>query len=437
MHAPRLTAALSVLRPAPRICLALLLAAPAAGRLSAQEKGETARFEIESITIEGNRVVSQNDIIAQFLTRETPGWLPKFLYHSISERLGRRDEFYDPVTFGGDLDRLRRYYVNRGFNSAVIDTELTYNAEGRTVDIRIAVTEGPQARIDTLEYRGVLPLPEVIIEDLHASPRIQSGDPYNRMLLEDEVKRVLTILRNNGYANAQYVRDSSAAYIYASSGNFRVVLTFRMGPRYRFGDVTVVQQIDSLRGDEPREDITDEIILDHLNYEPGEYYGAHKIAESQANLNRLGILDLQSIRENVPSPQDTASAVPTAITYIPRDRNELAPELIASDENGALNLGAGLGYTQRNFLGGARTANARLRFRTQSIGAFPRYFEKSSDVVSTVDLTFEVQQPYVFSNLHSVHLPEQAGILREIRRIHLWVSGLDSGGRGHLPQGGV
>jgi outer membrane protein insertion porin family len=362
----------------------------------------TTRYEVESIVIEGNRIVSPNDIRSQLLTRETPGWIAKFLHHTISERLGRKDEYYDPVTFSGDIDRIKRYLINVGFNGAVIDTQLTFDDEGPSVDIRIGITEGRQARIDTVEYRGILPLPEVIIDDLHASPRVQGGDPYNRMLLEEEVKRAIAILRNNGYANAEYVRDSSAAFSYASSGDYRVVLTFHMGPRYRFGPVTVIQEIDSLRGERRRDDITDELIFDHLNYAPGEFYGAHKIAESQANLNRLGILDLRSIREIVPPIRDTASAVPTVITYLPRDRNELAPELIASDENGALNLGVGLGYTQRNFFGGARTANARLRFRTQSIGSFPHYFDKASDVVSTVDMTFEMQQPYVFSNkLHA------------------------------------
>jgi outer membrane protein insertion porin family len=359
---------------------------------------QPVRFEITSLSIEGNKAVSTNDIRAQILTRESPGWLGKFLYHSISERLGRKDEFYDPVTFSGDIDRVKRYYLNRGFNSAAIDTQLTFNLQEQTVEIRIGVTEGRQSTVDTIEYRGVLPLPEVIMDDLKSSPLIQTGDPYNRTLMEEEVNRVLTILRNNGYPNAEYVRDSSAAYRYASSGNYRAVLTFHMGSRYRFGPVTVVQEIDSLRGAHKRDDITDDIILDHLTYAPGEFYGAHKIAESQANLNRLGILDLRSIKENVPSPKETTSTVSTVVTYIPRDRNELAPELIASDENGALNLGAGLGFTQRNFFGGARTANARLRFRTQSIGAFPRYFDKTSDVVSTVDMTFELQQPYVFSN---------------------------------------
>ncbi len=387
-----------------RIGPALLWAAVLTTLGAAQEKKPTEpvppaiRYEVESISIQGNKVVSTNDIRSQLLTRETPGALAKFLHNSISERLGRKEEFYDPVTFAGDIDRVKRYYVNRGFNSAVVDTQLAFDTEHHTVDVRITLTEGRQALVDTIEYRGVLPLPPVIIEDLHSAPRIQAGDPYNRMLLEEEVQRVLTILKNNGYANAAYVRDSSAAYRYASTGDYRIVLTFRMGPRYRFGPVTVVQEIDSLRGSHRRDDITDQLILDHLDYAPGEVYGAHKVIESQSNLNRLGILDLRSIREMVPSPQETTSTVSTLITYVPRDRNELAPEAIASDENGAFNLGAGLGFTQRNFFGGARTANARLRFRTQDIGAFPRYFEKSSDVVSTVDMTFEVQQPYVFSN---------------------------------------
>jgi outer membrane protein insertion porin family len=387
-----------------RACLGLIVAVVQGTGAGAQEirpagpAASAVRFEIESITIEGNSVVSLNDIRTQLLTRETPGWMVKFLHHTISERLGRKDEFYDPTTFSGDIDRIKRHYLNRGFNGAAIDTQLVFNIDQQSVEIRIGITEGRQALIDTVEYRGVLPLPPVIIEDLHSSPRIQGGEPYNRMLLEDEVKRVLTILKNNGYPNAEYVRDSSAAFSYASSGNYRVLLTFRMGSRYRFGKVAVVQEVDSLRGGRRRDDITDELIFDHLDYTPGEVYGAHKIAESQSNLNRLGILDLRSISENVPSPRETTSTVSTVITYLPRDRNELAPELIVSDENGALNLGAGLGFTQRNFFGGARTANARLRFRTQSIGAFPRYFEKSSDVVSTLDMTFDLQQPYVFSN---------------------------------------
>jgi outer membrane protein assembly factor BamA len=99
-------------------------------------------------------------------------------------------------------------------------------------------------------------------------------------------------------------------------------------------------------------------------------------------------------------PSDTAPSnlVLSNITIRPRDRHELAPELLISDENGAFNLGTGLGYTNRNFLGDARTFTARARFRTQTIGKFPDYFGRDADAIANLDLTFEVLQPYVFTN---------------------------------------
>ena len=48
------------------------------------------------------------------------------------------------------------------------------------------------------------------------------------------------------------------------------------------------------------------------------------------------------------------SAFPRPSSSGPKDKHELGPELIVSDENGSFNLGAGLGYTHRNFFGGAR-----------------------------------------------------------------------------------
>lgn len=363
-----------------------------------EEQPTPVRYEVESIAFEGNHIATQTELMTQIMTRETPGWLGKFLFNSISERLGRKNEYYDPVTFSSDVERLKKYYLNRGFNEAVIDTQLRFDLTKQMVDVLFKIAEGRQSLIDTIEYRGINPDPWSIQEDIQGSPRIQKNEPYNRTLLEEEVNRVLLILKNSGYPNAQYLRDSSSATRYASTGNYRVVLVFRMDGKYRFGDITVVQEVDSLRGGQRRADITDDIILDHLDYSPGEFYGAQKITNSQAGLNRLGILDLRSIKEEFPSPGDSSATVKTTVTYIPRDKNELAPELIVSDEGGALNLGAGLGYTQRNFLGGARIANTRLRFRTQTIGAFPRYFEKNSSAVSTVDLTFEVQQPKVITN---------------------------------------
>jgi outer membrane protein assembly factor BamA len=72
--------------------------------------------------------------------------------------------------------------------------------------------------------------------------------------------------------------------------------------------------------------------------------------------------------------------------------------LVLSDQDGAFNLGAGLGYINRNFFGGARTFNPRIRFQTQTLGNFPNYFKVDDNAVSNLDLTFELMQPYIFTN---------------------------------------
>ncbi|HTY58409.1 MAG TPA: BamA/TamA family outer membrane protein [Bacteroidota bacterium] len=372
--------------------LALLTAAPA----PAQPAG---RYEISSIAFEGNSALTRNELLSQMATRESPGFLNKFLHNTISEKLGRKDEFLSLPTLGADLRRLRTYYENRGFFGAAIDTSLAFHPDGGTVDITVKIAENYRSIIDTLSYLGIVNAPGTIWTDIQSSPKIVRGDPYSAELLEEEVVRVLKILANTGYPNARYLRDSSQAVRYASTGNCSVRLRFDLGRMYFFGPIAIAQEIDSVRSPVPRKDITDEIFLQQLTYVPGKRYSIEDSAASASNLNRLGIFDLRAMDMKVPRRSDTAVTVPTSIVFRAKDRHELGPEIIVSDENGALNLGAGLGYTHRNFFGGARLFTTRLRFRTQTLSQFPGYFDAdNTHAVSNLDLTAELVQPYVFSN---------------------------------------
>ncbi|MEW6510270.1 MAG: BamA/TamA family outer membrane protein [Bacteroidota bacterium] len=377
---------------------ALAVALLSGGTLAGQGQPEGGQFEISSITLEGSATLPRNELMAQMLTKETPGFLNKFLHHSISEKLGRKDEFLNPATLGADLKRLKKYYDDHGFSDAVIDTVLAYDVDERSVDITLRISEGYRSIIDSLTYQGLLNTPGTVWTELLASPKITAGEPFNGQLLEEEVSRVLKILANAGYPNARFLRDSSWARRYTSTRNYEVQLSFDPGKTYVFGGVTIRQEVDSLRVQAMRSDITDDIIIRQLTYVPGQHYSVEDSLTSASNLNRLGIFDLRRMDMIVPARSDTAVTVPTSILIRPKDKHELGPELIVSDENGSLNLGTGLGYTHRNFFGGARIFSTRLRFRTQTLDEFPNYFGKNTDAVSNLDLTFELVQPYVFSN---------------------------------------
>jgi outer membrane protein assembly factor BamA len=366
-------------------------------RLRAQEPFSGRQFEINSISFDGNESLRRDELLAQISTRETPGFFNKFL-HDISEKLGGENQYLNPLTLGADQRRLIAYYQSHGFADVSVDTVLAYNEDAGDVDITFKIREGYRSIIDSLAYLGLQGLPEFMWNEIHSSPRIVRGDPFDTKLLEDEVGRVLRILDNGGFPNATFVKDSSWARRYASTGNYKVRLMFSTGKLYTFGKITIRQEIDSLRGQKPRTDITDDIILTQLSYAPGKRYSIDDSVASVGNLSRLEIFDLRRFEMRVPPPEDTALTVPTFILIRPKDRHELAPELIVSDENGSLNLGTGLGYTHRNFLGGARIFSTHLRFRTQTLRAFPDYFGVNTSAVSNVDLTFELLQPYIFTN---------------------------------------
>ncbi len=358
----------------------------------------TSNPEIRTIRFVGNDSFSIPELRSQIQSRETPGFFNKFLYGSISEKLGRKNEYLNYVTLGTDLEQLRKYYRDHGFEQVQLDTNLSIYDDGSSVDITFKINEGYRSVIDSLTYRGIPAGPETVWEDIHSSPAISAGDYYNSSLLEEEVRRVLQIFRNNGFARASFIRDSSRAEHFASTGNFRVVLTFHAGRRYRFGTITVEQEVDTLRGMARRDDITDDIVLEHLDYKPEDFYSEEVRQKSEKNLNRLGVFDLRGINTTIPALADTGIMVPTTIVIRPRDKHELAPELIVSNDNDAFNMGAGLAYSNRNFFGGARILTARLRFRTQTITKFPDYFKLNNDAVSNLDLTFELLQPYIFTN---------------------------------------
>jgi outer membrane protein insertion porin family len=381
---------------------AVLLTAGASRLLAADDPDgrdqPSDQWEITSLQFDGNNTLPASELRPVLVTRETPGWINKFLYNSISEKLGRKNEYYNAVIFSGDLERLRKYYKNRGFHEVRIDSQFVFSSDGSSVDITINIQEGYRSVIDSLEYRGILDAPATLWQDIRSAPKIARGDPYNSILLEEEVKRVLRIFNDTGYPNVIFVRDSSAATHYASTRNFSVILTFSAGKRYLFGAITIDQERDSVRQSSKRADITDDIILSQLDYKPGDVYSLDNRINSEKNLNRLGVFDIQRINAVVPPNSDTSYYVPSFITIRPRDKHELAPELIVSNENNAFNLGAGLAYTNRNFLGGARIFTTSLRFRTQTLREFPNYFVTSSDAIANLDLTFQLLQPYIFTN---------------------------------------
>jgi outer membrane protein insertion porin family len=368
--------------------------------------GPTARgqdspreFEVGTISFEGNHTVPDEILRTVIQTRETPGWFWKALYH-LSEKMGEKAEYFDPATFETDYLLLTTYYYDQGFFHVKVDTSLVFDVPAKRMFATFMINEGPRSTIDSLEYRGLDGLPDEVKRAISEGSLVGVGHPFTIQTVNDEARRVFTVLLNHGFVNASI--SSPTATRYTSTNNMKVVFEYVPGIRYYFGDITIQQ--DST----VQERIEEAVILRHIDFVKGDFYSETKKFDSERNLNRLGVFERVQIEHLLHEVADTMNEVPMRISVRPRPFHELTPELGFNDEKNAFNIQLGVGYSNRNFLGGARNLSTRLRVNIQSIQdvAFSRVFGKNglldSTVISTVDLSTQMVQPFFITNRMSL-----------------------------------
>ncbi len=353
----------------------------------------TREYEVKSLKVVGNEEINDDVLRASIQTRETPGWFWKFMY-GISETLGDKPEYFDPFVFQADLIRLRQFYLDQGFFQSRIDTSIQVFPEKKEVRLTFRIHEGQRSYIDTLSYRGFENLPSILLEDIHGNPLLHEKDPYVVQNVENELRRIVGAFVNHGYVRVRI--DTVIARRYASTNNVAVHFAFVPNERYRFGEIQVDQDTTVAEKVDPA------VVLRHLDFVQGDFYGEGKKVDSERNLNRLGIFDasrIEPIVEHAPSLD-----VPMRVFVRPRPFHELTPEIGINDENNAFNIATGIGYSNRNFFGGARNFSARLRISLQSIQDidFGRMLNqtglKDSSLVARIELSAQITQPYLFSN---------------------------------------
>jgi outer membrane protein insertion porin family len=367
------------------------------GRMFAQDGDnvDSTAFEVGRLRIIGNESFNSDVLLAIIQSKETPNGISKFFSRISGDRIGSKPEYYDDAIFRADALRLETFYREEGFYSVVVNPEARVDTVRRQVTLLFLIKENNRSLVDSVAYGGIDDIQPEAREEILLEPVIKKFRPFQKAVADAEIKRVLSILTDYGYPNARLDAQNSGAYRYLSTNNFFLKFTFVHGRWHQFGDVTI-------NIDPPRADIENYMITRYLEFKRGDTYSEEKRALSQRNLNRLDIFE--GVRVSHPTISDSESTeIPLQILARPRDRHDLSPELSVSDENNAFNLGLGLGYTNRNFLGDARTGNVNAKLRAQSLTSwnFNEVFSgkglKDTSVIGALELEFQILQPYLFS----------------------------------------
>lgn len=275
---------------------------------------------IQHINVVGNSVFADEDLIDLFELK-TSNWLSFF----------RNDDKYAREKLSGDLERLRSYYLDRGYiNMDISSTQVSITPDKKHVYITVNIDEGEKYSVREVKLSGDLKVPE---EDIRSLLLVKQGQVFSRKVMTTTSELITRRLGNEGYtfANVNGVPQ-------AHDEDHTVSITFVVDP----GKRAYVNRIN-FRGNTKTED---EVLRREMRQIEGGWASTYLIDQSKTRLERLGFFK----EVNVETPQVPGSDDQIDVNY---SVEEQASGSITASVGFAQNAGLILGgsITQNNFLG--------------------------------------------------------------------------------------
>jgi len=275
---------------------------------------------IQHINVVGNTVFPDEDLIDLFELKTT-NWLSFF----------KNDDKYAREKLSGDLERLRSYYLDRGYiNMDIASTQVSITPDKKHVYITVNVNEGEKYTVRDVKLSGDLKVPEDQVKSLLL---VQKGQVFSRKLMSTTSELITRRLGNEGYTFAN-VNGVPVPH----DDDHTVDITFAVDP----GKRAYVNRIN-FRGNTKSED---EVLRREMRQMEGGWASTYLIDQSKTRLERLGFFK----EVNVETPAVPGVDDQVDVNY---SVEEQASGSITASVGFAQSAGLILGgsITQNNFLG--------------------------------------------------------------------------------------
>jgi outer membrane protein insertion porin family len=257
------------------------------------DEGEVSK--IVDINIIGATAFSESTLLKEFeLT--TGGWLSWFT----------KDDQYSKQKLSGDLEKLRSYYLNRGYLEFNIDsTQVSITPDKEKIYIGVNISEGPVYKLGDIKFAGELKITE---EEMRSLLLFKPGETFSRQKIVDSVKSINDRLGNDGYsfANINPVPDLDKDKKIAT-------FTLFVDPGRR----VYVRRINVQGNSRTR----DEVVRREMRQMEAGWYSIDKINRSKERLDRTGFFE--EVTVETPAVPGTTDQVDLNVTVKERNTGSL------------------------------------------------------------------------------------------------------------------
>lgn len=292
------------------------------------EEGIVSR--IKEINVVGNQLYTKSDVTSEFELKTT-NWLSWWY----------KDDQYSKQKLTSDLEKLKSFYMNRGYLEFSIDsTQVSITPDKEDVYITINISEGPKYKVSDVKLAGDLQqVPEGELQNLI---KIKKDDIFNREKITESTKGMNARLGNDGFAfsNVNAIPEINKEEHTAS-------FTFFVDP----GRKVYVRRIDIQGNERTRDDV---IRREFRQVESG-WYAADKIDRSKVRLNRTQFFS--DVNIETPAVPGTTDQVDLKVKVTERNTGSIMFGAGLSSSEG---LVGSFNVTQANFLGTGDRVSAQV-----------------------------------------------------------------------------
>ena len=313
-------------------------------------EGEEA--SITQINIVGNQAFDDETLIDIFESK-TPNLLSFYI----------KSDRYSKQKLSGDLERLRSYYLDRGYiNFRVTSSQVALSPDRERVYITVNVDEGEVHNFKSVKLAGEFVVPEVELSIL-ANALIRPGETYSNRIVTNTEEILTRRLGNDGYAFANV-----SAVPEIDEETKEVTLTFFVEP----GKRVYVRRIN-FRGNTRT---IDEVLRREMRQLEGGWASTSLIERSKTRLERLGFFS--GVEVETPQVPGIDDQIDVNYTVEEQPSGQITAGLGFSQSSGIL---LNFGLSQNNFLGSGK----RVTLNLNNSASFTNYVIGYTDPYYTVD----------------------------------------------------
>jgi outer membrane protein insertion porin family len=227
----------------------------------------------------------------------------------------RQDDRYSKQSLEGDLEKIRSYYMDRGYaDFEITSTQVALAPEKDDLFITVNVFEGTTWKMGAIKLAGRFVVPEDVLK-LYVV--IRPGEVYSQRLIAASEKNIRDRLGESGFAYADVVAVPTS-----NPATGEISLTFQIEPNAR----TYVRRVEFLGVNRTN----DEVLRREMRQLEGAVLSNSLVQRSEERLRRLPYLEKVE-SETTPVP-GTADQVDVKVTV---------------EEGPSAQLGGGIGYSER------------------------------------------------------------------------------------------